>query len=165
MLHRDIKPSNVLLDIVLSDSELIVAGERLSVSPKLTDFGMAKLLEQETRETRTGAILGTLAYMSPEQAEGRVDGLDFRTDVYSLGALLYEILVRTPPYAGKTDVNTLRQLIVGEPVKLRRIRTDVPPDLEAITLRCLAKRPADRYATAQQLADDLRRFFRLMSRR
>ncbi len=160
VLHRDIKPSNVLLDVVAPGAGPIVEGEHPEVSPKLTDFGMAKLLEQESGETRTGAIVGTMAYMSPEQAEGRVDELDVRTDVYSLGALLYEMLLGAAPYVGKTDVDTLRQLIASEPVAPRRIRADLPRDLEAITLRCMARRPADRYATAHELAVDLRRFLR-----
>ena len=120
VLHRDIKPSNVLIDEVAPLP--IVEGERLEVLPKLTDFGMAKLIEQEKGETCTGTIIGTVAYMSPEQAEGRGDELDVRSDVYSLGALLYEMLVRTAPYVGKNDVDTLRQLFISEPVPPRRIR-------------------------------------------
>ncbi len=158
VLHRDIKPSNVLLAEIAQDGDKLLKGEHLEVSPKLTDFGMAKLLEQEGGETRTGEIIGTVAYMSPEQAEGRVDEFDVRTDVYSLGAILYEMLLGAAPYAGKSDVDTLRQLVTSEPLAPRRIRPDVPRDLEAITLRCLAKRPSDRYATAHELAADLRRF-------
>ena len=156
VLHRDIKPSNVLM--VPAAADAVLSREELEVSPKLTDFGMAKLLEQERGETRTGAILGTLAYMSPEQAEGHIDRLDARTDIYSLGAILYELLTGVPPYAGKTDVDILRQLVTSEPAAPRRLRQDVPRDLEAIALRCLARRPADRYATAHELAVDLQRF-------
>lgn len=152
VLHRDIKPSNVLL----SDNG---EGDDQPGSPKLTDFGMAKLLDQHgDNRTRSGAILGTFAYMAPEQAEGRIDELDCRTDIYSLGAILYELLVGLAPYRGKTDADTLRQLIASEPVAPRKLRADVPSDLEAITLKCLARDPSARYATARELAADLRRF-------
>jgi len=128
-------------------------------SPKLTDFGMAKLLEQDGGDrTRSGAILGTLAYMAPEQVEGRIDQVDARADVYALGAILYELLTGAAPYRGQSDVDTLRQLIVNEPVAPRKLRADVPRDVEAIVLKCLARCPAARYATANELAADLRRF-------
>ncbi|MCI0491739.1 MAG: serine/threonine protein kinase, partial [Planctomycetes bacterium] len=153
VLHRDIKPSNVLLVASGDDAE---GGHW---SPKLTDFGLAKLLEQEGGDkTRIGALIGTLAYMAPEQAEGRVDDLDARTDVYALGAVLYELLAGVAPYGGQTDVDTLRQLIMHEPVAPRKLRPNVPRDLEAITLKCLARNPAARYATAHGLVADLRRF-------
>ena len=158
VLHRDIKPSNVLLEETTVDGGQAVANEASEVVPKLTDFGMAKLLEQSGGETRTGAIIGTPAYMSPEQAEGRLDELDARTDVYALGAVLYELLVGSPPFRGQTDVDTLRQLMANEPSAPRRIRRDMPRDLEAITLKCLEKRPEQRYCSAQELAKDLQRF-------
>ncbi|MGD9724416.1 MAG: protein kinase [Pirellulales bacterium] len=158
VLHRDIKPSNVLLE-PRTESAITGAAAQLSdLSPKLTDFGMARLLEQTGGETRCGAIIGTLSYMSPEQAEGRVDELDARTDVYALGAVLYELLVGAPPYAGKSDVDTLRRLAANDPVAPRERRREIPRDLEAITLKCLARRPADRYATAHELLLDLRQF-------
>jgi WD40 repeat protein len=153
VLHRDIKPSNVLM----SDNG---AGDDMPGTPKLTDFGMAKLLEQQGDRTRSGAILGTLAYMAPEQAEGRIDELDCRTDIYALGAILYELLVGYAPYRGKTDADTLRQLIASEPVAPLKLRPDVPRDLQAIALKCLAGNPAARYATARELAADLQRFLR-----
>ena len=158
VLHRDIKPSNVLLAGVEIGVGIAPSGELLEVSPKLTDFGMAKLLEQSSGETRTGAIIGTLAYMSPEQAEGRVDELDARTDVYALGAILYELLTGAAPFRGKTDIDTLRQLVVNEPMFPRQLRSNIPRDLESITLKCLAKRANDRYTTAHELAADLERF-------
>jgi WD40 repeat protein len=154
VLHRDIKPSNVLLDI---DGDATACSGRWS--PKLTDFGMTKLLEQKRGDTtRSGAVLGTLAYMAPEQIEGRVDMLDVGTDVYGLGALLYELLTGAAPHGGQTDLDTLRNLIANEPLPPRKLRRDVPRDLEAITIKCLAKKPAARYATAHELAADLRRF-------
>lgn len=158
VLHRDIKPSNVLLGPIRPSDNSAAETQLSGLSPKLTDFGMAKLLEQSSSETRTGAIIGTVAYMSPEQAEGRVDELDARTDVYALGAILYELLTGAAPYAGKTDLETLRQLIINAPIAPRRVRREVPRDLEAITLKCLAKCPADRYATAHELSLDLKRF-------
>ena len=158
VLHRDIKPSNVLLVPRSDAADTPVADQLSDLSPKLTDFGMAKLLEETNGDTRSGVIIGTVAYMSPEQAEGRVDQLDARTDVYALGALLYELLTGAAPYAGKSDMETLRQLIVSEPLTPRHVRRDVPHDLEAITLKCLAKRPSDRYATAHELVVDLKRF-------
>lgn len=158
VLHRDIKPSNVLLEPKTGGWETALGNQLSDLSAKLTDFGMAKLLEQERGETRTGAILGTPAYMSPEQAEGRIDELDARTDVYALGAILYEMLIGDPPYVGKTDADTLRQLVTREPTAPRRARRDLPRDLEAIVLKCLARKPGDRYATAHELAVDFERF-------
>lgn len=158
VLHRDIKPSNVLLQPVIAAGDVVPPSIDANFVPKLTDFGMAKLLESAGDETRTGAFIGTAAYMAPEQAEGRVNDLDARTDVYALGVVFYELLVGKAPFRGKTDIDTLRQLVHNEPVAPRRIRPDIPRDLEAIALKCLGKRPADRYATAHELATDLRRF-------
>ncbi|HEY2840575.1 MAG TPA: serine/threonine-protein kinase [Pirellulales bacterium] len=158
VLHRDVKPSNVLLQPtsgVVSDDPL---AEESTFIPKLTDFGMAKLLESAGDETRSGAFIGTAAYMAPEQAEGRVSELDARTDVYALGVILYEVLTGAPPFRGKTEVDTLRQLVLNEAAPPRRIRRDLPRDLEAIVLKCLSKQPDGRYATAHELAADLRRF-------
>lgn len=156
VLHRDIKPSNVLLQPGASSSEPAVALRDLS--PKLTDFGLAKLLEHTDGDTCCGTIVGTVAYMSPEQAEGRIEELDARTDVYMLGAVLYELLTGSPPFVGKSDMETLRQLIANEPTAPRRLRRDLPRDLEAIALKCLAKRQSRRYATAHDLFIDLQRF-------
>ncbi|MFV2068636.1 MAG: serine/threonine-protein kinase, partial [Pirellulales bacterium] len=161
VLHRDIKPSNVLLgDGAEQDDRLSCLDSARSLHPKLTDFGMAKLMEREGDETRSGAIVGTPAYMAPEQAEGRVHDLDARTDIYGLGAVLYELLTGHPPFQGNTDVDTLRRLVSDEPQPPRAKRSDVPHDLQAICLKCLAKRPEHRYQTAFGLANDLRRFLR-----
>jgi WD40 repeat protein len=158
VLHRDIKPGNVILAEGPQDVTSPASAEDLAFIPKLTDFGMAKLLEQEQGETRTGVVLGTLSYMSPEQAEGKVSELDARTDIYGLGAVLYELLTGSAPYAGATEADTLRRLISAEPVEPRQLRPDVPRDLEAITQKCLARQPSARYPTAHDLASDLRRF-------
>lgn len=163
VLHRDIKPSNVLLDegvaCPTSDARESKAESSPRRSPKLTDFGMAKLLEQDDGDrTRTGAVVGTLAYMAPEQLEGRTDALDARTDIYALGTILYELLTGRTPYRGSTEVEVVRQLFTGEPTRPRTLRPDVPRDLEAVTMKCLARRPCDRYASAGDLAADLTRF-------
>ncbi|HEY7314832.1 MAG TPA: protein kinase [Gemmataceae bacterium] len=150
--HRDIKPSNILLD-----SDAGHSGE-LGFTPRLTDFGLAKVRDGQTDATRSGAMLGTAPYMAPEQIEGRQDDIGPRTDVYGLGAVLYEVLTRHPPFRGLTDADTMRQVLANEPPAPRRLRRDVPGDLATICLKCLEKEPARRYAAAAELADDLRRF-------
>jgi len=157
ILHRDIKPTNVLLDF----SESACATERLGFVPRLTDFGLAKLdsvAPGEGEMTRTGAILGTPAYMAPEQAEGRHDQIGVATDVHALGVILYELLAGAAPFRGATDVATLQKIAIEEPPSLRLPGVKVPRDLEAICLKCLAKQPAYRYATAADLAEDLANF-------
>jgi WD40 repeat protein len=151
--HRDIKPGNILLDTRIGPSD----GEQ-TVAPRLTDFGLAKLREAEAESTRSGIVLGTMSYMAPEQVEGRLRAIGSATDVYGLGAVLYEILAGRPPFRGATDADTLRQVLTEEPAPPRRLRRDVPPDLETICLKCLEKEPARRYSSAAELAADLRRF-------
>jgi eukaryotic-like serine/threonine-protein kinase len=141
--HRDIKPSNLMLS---SDG-------RLSV----TDFGLARMLE-EPGMTVTGEFVGTPAYMSPEQVTAGRIPVDHRTDIYSLGATLYELLTLRPPFRGDGRDQLLAQVIQKEPPRPRSIDPRIPRDLETICLKCLDKDPDRRYATAQELADDLRRF-------
>src|SRR5213075_2538246 len=143
VLHRDLKPSNILLD--------------LNDVAHLTDFGIAKLLDQDTQLTQTAELLGTLSYMAPEQAAGKP--ISRGADIYSLGAIFYELLTGRPPFSGaKMDV--LRQVIADDPPQPRAINGVIERDLETICLKCLDKDAARRYATALQLAEDLERWQR-----
>jgi WD40 repeat protein/serine/threonine protein kinase len=145
ILHRDIKPANLLVD---DTGKLWI-----------TDFGLARM-EQDAGMTMTGDILGTLRYMSPEQALAKRVVVDHRSDIYSLGVTLYELLTLQPAFTGDDRQELLRQIAFEEPRKLRLISPRIPQDLETIILKSTEKNPADRYGTAQQLANDLRRFLR-----
>jgi tRNA A-37 threonylcarbamoyl transferase component Bud32 len=151
--HRDIKPSNILLQTRQKST-----ADGLPFTPRLTDFGLAKLLEAETQNTPSGAILGTPTYMAPEQASGQLQKVGPHTDVYALGAILYELLTGRPPFHGATSLDVLRQVTEDEPVSPRQLRSDVPRDLETICLKCVQKEPLSRYVSAAELAADLRRF-------
>jgi tetratricopeptide (TPR) repeat protein/predicted Ser/Thr protein kinase len=143
ILHRDLKPNNVLL----------TAGG----TPKITDFGLAKLADQGSL-TRTETLIGTPNYMSPEQAAGNTKKVGVPADVYSLGAILYELLTGQPPFQGTSALDTLEQVRTQEPVPPRHWRSAVSRDVETICLKCLEKEPGRRYPSAEALADDLRRF-------
>jgi serine/threonine protein kinase/Tfp pilus assembly protein PilF len=144
VVHRDVKPGNLLLD---GSGNVWVA-----------DFGLAKLAAAETGVTATGDVLGTLRYMAPEQALSKHDLVDHRADVYALGATLYELLMGVPAVDGTDKADTLRKITAEDPVAPRKLDRGIPADLETVVLKCLAKDPAERYATAAELADDLRRF-------
>ena len=149
ILHRDIKPDNVILASAPPPDAPI---------PRLTDFGLAKVLEEAGDETRSGARVGTPHYMAPEQAAGNLRDIGPATDIYALGATLYEVLTGRPPFRGENEAETLRLVLDAEPVAPRSLRPGLPRDLETICLKCLRKEPARRYTTAADLRDDLRRF-------
>ncbi len=129
-----------------------------SFAPKLIDFGLAKLEEDANCETRPGDVLGTPEYMSPEQASGRLNQIGPATDVYGLGTILYELLAGCPVFRGSNDADSLRKVVFEEPISPGKHRGDLPPDLEAICLKCLQKDPSGRYPSPAAFAADLRRF-------
>ena len=126
--------------------------------PKIADFGLAKRVDDDSSQTQSGTILGTPSYMAPEQAGGKTREIGPAVDIYALGAILYELLVGRPPFKAGNPIDTVRQVIEQEPVPPRQFEPRVPHDLETICLKCLEKDPARRFATAAELADDLRRF-------
>jgi fermentation-respiration switch protein FrsA (DUF1100 family) len=168
IIHRDLKPANILLQKdeggrmkdekkqTGSDSSFILHPS--SFVPKITDFGLAKFLDGATQGTRTGKVLGTPQYMAPEQAVGQNARVGPATDVYALGATLYELLTGRPPFQDPVVLVVLEQVLHAQPVPPRRLRSDVPRDLETICLKCLQKEPGKRFPTAQALAEDLRRW-------
>lgn len=145
-IHRDLKPSNVLID--------------LADQVRITDFGLAKQIHGDLEITTTGQVLGSPNYLPPEQASGRHGEVGVRSDVYSLGAILYHLLTGRPPFVAGTLHDTLLLVLQSEPVSPRLLNPSVPSDLETICLKCLEKNPADRYPSAAALADELRRFLR-----
>jgi serine/threonine-protein kinase len=180
VIHRDLKPANVLLTRSLprgTGSVSVAPGSRSHVShshsgdslaesaalgpltAKITDFGLAKAVEEVgSQNTASGTILGTPSYMAPEQARGEVSALGPLCDLYSLGAILYELLTGRPPFQGATLLETLDQVRHREPVLIRQLQPNVPADLETICLKCLQKESSKRYANCGELADDLARF-------
>jgi WD40 repeat protein/serine/threonine protein kinase len=185
ILHRDLKPSNILLDCPPKEVPGVgcqvsgrcfenagaLAGPRLgAVSgdprttlgfvPKISDFGLAKFSDGGREHTASGTLIGTVGYMAPEQAAGCANKVGPQADVYSLGAVLYELLTGRMPFLGETPLSVLQQVQFAEPIQPRRLRSSIPRDLETLCLKCLEKRPRDRYQTAAALAADLRRFLR-----
>src|SRR6516165_3329744 len=146
ILHRDIKPGNILLD---------AKGE-----PHLTDFGLARLVESDSSVTHTLDVLGTPSYMAPEQAVGNNAGISSVTDVYGLGAVLYQLLTGQPPFAGGATYETIKLLLDTEPKQPRLINPKIDRDLSTICLKCLEKDPKRRYSSALALAEDLERWLK-----
>ena len=142
VVHRDVKPGNVL---ITPDGDV-----------KVTDFGIARAMNTEESLTQTGAVMGTAAYFSPEQAEGK--GVDARSDIYSLGVVLYEMAVGRPPFTGDSPVAVASKHVRDQPVLPREANPSVPPALEAVVMKAMAKNPDDRYASAEELRADLLRF-------
>jgi WD40 repeat protein len=183
LVHRDLKPANILLQEDLTQRRQDAKKDqetkkeelppstaltpslapwrlcvRSSLIPKITDFGLAKQLDSEHGQTRSGAVVGTPSYMAPEQAAGKSKEIGPATDVYALGAILYECLTGRPPFKGATPLETLELVRQAEPVPPSRLTPRLPRDLETICLKCLHEEPAGRYASARDLAQDLRRF-------
>jgi WD40 repeat protein/tRNA A-37 threonylcarbamoyl transferase component Bud32 len=146
ILHRDLKPSNVLID--------------QEGRPRITDFGLAKLMLSDGDLTVTGQVMGSPSYMAPEQAEGRWHDVSIRSDVYALGAVLYELVTGHPPFRADSAMATLKLVIERPAVPPRQRNSGLPEDLDAICLKCLEKDPARRYGSAKDLAEDLGRFLR-----
>lgn len=146
VIHRDLKPGNILID--------------RNHEPHLTDFGLAKIVAAEQTLTAYGddQLVGTLAYMSPEQASGRIRDAKERSDIFSLGIILYELLTHQRPFPGETLTEIMRRICHEEPIKPRAIRPELPQDLETICLKALAKAPHDRYVSAKAMANDLSLF-------
>jgi serine/threonine-protein kinase len=162
IIHRDLKPANILLQTTdTTDQKRPPASSSvLSLADcvaKITDFGLAKKLDQ-AGQTESGAIVGTPSYMAPEQADSKNQAVGPPTDIYALGAVLYEVLTGRPPFRAATPLDTVLQVVTEEPVPPTRLQSRVPRDLETICLKCLQKDPRKRYRTARALADDLRNF-------
>ncbi|MBI3407627.1 MAG: serine/threonine protein kinase [Planctomycetes bacterium] len=144
IVHRDLKPGNILLT--------------REGQPKISDFGLAKQLDDQSNQTRTGAIIGTPTYMAPEQAAGESKSVGPQTDVYALGVIFYEMLTGRPPHQGLSALETMQLIRYADPVPPKRLQPGLPRALETICLKCLEKQPAKRYASALALAEDLERY-------
>ena len=163
VIHRDLKPANILLEIAEPSLFGKVVGASLergspAYRPRITDFGLAKLMQSDAHLTGSGQVVGTPSYMPPEQAAGHTREIRETADVYSLGAILYACLTGRPPHQAASALETVMQVLDAEPAPPRLLNPQVPRDLEAICLKCLRKDPKRRYSTAQQVADELQRF-------
>jgi serine/threonine protein kinase len=158
IIHRDLKPSNILLELE-EPTSITLSGERpRTIHPKVVDFGLAKQTAAMNGDTATGHLMGTPKYMSPEQASGANKSITEKTDIYSLGIILYEAMVGRPPFDGSTAWEVLEQVSSTEPVHPRSLRPSIPRDLATICMKCIEKTPTDRYASIAALLEDLRRF-------
>ena len=165
IVHRDLKPANILLDPPSIDDDHEGPAARAGAEalqlygvPKITDFGLAKRIDDDHAPHRAGEVSGTPLYMAPEQAKGQVEDIGPATDIYALGTILYELLTGRTPFASSSLSDLIGQVVSTPPTPPRQLRRQIPKDLEAICLRCLEKDPRRRYRTAQALADDARRF-------
>ena len=168
IVHRDLKPGNILIanseaDFGQSKSSVSGAAHRNSSvhgtpTPKIVDFGLAKHLEADSGQTRTGTVMGTASYMAPEQAAGRLSEIGPRSDVYAIGAILYELLTGRPPFVGEGHAQTIQMVLKDTPARLPQSASRVFHDLETICLKCLEKEPAKRYQSAEMLATDLQNY-------
>ncbi len=168
VIHRDLKPANVLLASPVASAPggprgadatplANARGADATSLPKISDFGLAKKLD-DVRQTASGAIMGTPSYMAPEQAGGKSEDIGPATDVYALGAILYECLTGRPPFKAATPLDTILQVCTDPPVPPSQLQPKTPRDLETICLKCLRKEPEKRYSSALHLAEDLRRW-------
>lgn len=158
LIHRDIKPGNILLSGGKKperEEKVLPSTYFHGVVPKITDFGLAKRLDEISDQARTQGVVGTPSYMSPEQAHPAMGRIGPASDTYSLGAMLYEMLVGKPPFLGGTSLETIRQVAFEEPVPPSTLRPGIPKDLETICLKCLEKKAEKRYGSAGELANDL----------
>ena len=153
IIHRDLKPANVLCV-----EETASEGCTPTIEVKITDFGLARMLHEQSDQTRSGYAIGTPSFMSPEQASGRPDQIGKGTDIYGLGAILYELLTREPPFNGPSAIDTIQMVRFEMPIRPCLLNSRVPRDLERICLQCLEKKPEDRYPSARAMAEDLQRF-------
>ncbi|MFO0843340.1 MAG: serine/threonine-protein kinase, partial [Gemmataceae bacterium] len=162
VVHRDLKPANVLLTGPTvregAPTDALAHGRALDGEPKITDFGLARRLDQDSNQTRSGAIVGTPSYMAPEQAGGKTKEVGPACDVWALGAILYECLTGRPPFRAATALDTVMQVVTDDPVPPSRLNARTPRDLETITLKCLQKEAKRRYGSAAEVANELGRF-------
>lgn len=160
VLHRDLKPANILLEGATRKSSQTKPGEEVieSLRPKITDFGLAKVFNESAEISNSQLVVGTPAYMSPEQIRTLSGRLTAASDLYSIGVMLYEMLTGRVPFAGEDQSELFQAILYREPVAPRQWRVSIPQDLETICMKCLEKAPTHRYASATELADDLDRF-------